>query len=160
MAQRRHKVTRCIKPSEDLIIGDKYYNESDYTKALEYYEKFYKKQKEPVNCYAVYQMAVCHHLLADSQRITDHYKKALLYYDKILKNHCDQYYPLALFWEGQAYTRLGQYQEAISAYEQFMEIYTHEGHDANPEEQAQENIEKCKKSLEIENSKQKQGTGE
>ena len=93
--------------------ADTFFNEKNYDKALEYYDKIFSQV--PLHIGAINSLSVKGLVLLEKQR----YDKALQYYDKILEidpNHVD-----ALNKKAFALANIGKYEEALALIERVLD---------------------------------------
>ena len=96
---------RKLRWADDLVRQGSYFN------AIDYYQQL--KQNDERNPYLTYQLAFCYRATRDYVPSAHYYQEAYALASKV--------YKLAPFWEGLMLKQQGEYQAAITAFQQFLD---------------------------------------
>ncbi len=119
--------------------GDKSFKNKDYGAALEYYRNALEINNKKISINYKY---------AEVARLFYAYDYAIEYYKKVKTSEESQAYPLTDYWLGKVYQSIGDYETAISSFNDYLT------NDKNStfKKQAQKAVENCKWAIEIVNN--------
>lgn len=113
--------------------AEKAYHDKRYYEAIDYYHRYCMEKPEDTKTL---------YLLADLQRYTRDYRRAVLNYKEVYKSD-PKNYPLALYYYASMWKQLGEYEKAQTYFDEFLQGYKGKDIDRDLKKQAMVEKEGC-----------------